>query len=217
MSAPVPVPDKPVPVHRLARPIPSELLTDPVFIGRFWGMVRKEPSGCWTWLGAMKSRPYLVVRVSGEREPNGQTRRITLSAARVACALLSLEWAQDKVMNLGCNNPACVNPEHMILSDFPHVASRKGKRRYPPRPGKEVCKNGHAMTPGNTRVHQRESSHGTGRKYIRRICKKCEADKTRRSRRKPEAREKQRQRQKIDRERQWAKRVEAKRSKQDSP
>ena len=77
-------------------------------IKRFWKYVVKgEPDECWNWLGSLQNNKYGHFRLKGR--PQG--------AHRVSWAIAHKIWPipKGKQINHTCDNPSCVNPNHLYL------------------------------------------------------------------------------------------------------
>lgn len=92
-------------------------------VDRFWSKVAKTP-GCWLWLGkTQKGYGYFVVRVDGKETPV-RAHRFSWFLAHQA------EPLPDAALMHTCDNPACVNPAHLVLgSHADNVADRVAKGR----------------------------------------------------------------------------------------
>ena len=74
---------------------------------RFWSKVRKlGPDDCWPWLAATNEHGYGVMR------PEGRRTGPTVKAHRVA-ALLDGRDPAGRVVLHSCDNPPCVNIDHL--------------------------------------------------------------------------------------------------------
>lgn len=99
-----------------AKPTPIEV--------RFWRHVSPCPNtGCWWWLGAVQRKGY------------GHIGRGGRGAGNVICSRLSYEMHHgvapgEMFVCHSCDNPLCVNPEHLFLgtnTDNMRDCSAKGR------------------------------------------------------------------------------------------
>ena len=91
---------------------------DPVT--RFWSQVVKQESGCWEWIGAKDKDGY------GQFTANDRNNR----AHRYSYQLHKGEIPTGVRVLHTCDNPPCINPEHLVLgSDLDNVmdAIEKGR------------------------------------------------------------------------------------------
>jgi hypothetical protein len=106
-----------------------------VLAARFWKYVDKttHPSGCWLWTGALTSTGYGQIgmgsKTDGTRRPH--------KAHRVAWELSRGKIPQGMSVLHHCDNPPCVNPDHLFIGtqkDNAQDMGRKGRaavQRHP--------------------------------------------------------------------------------------
>jgi hypothetical protein len=96
---------------------------------RFWEKVKKT-DGCWIWIGSRVSEGYGLFMVNGKRR----------TAHRFSWEFHNGEIPQGINVLHRCDNPPCVNPEHLFLGDQEdNIRDMMGKRRD--RFGQAVAKN----------------------------------------------------------------------------
>lgn len=138
------------------------------FETRFWSNVRKTES-CWLWTACLNSFGYGMI------ERNGKHCR----AHRASWELAGRTIPDGKCVLHSCDNPPCVNPDHLFLGDPADNTAdmfRKGRQKMPPEFGpKTHCKRGHLLSPDNAPVLK------TGKRY----CRTCDRERKRRKAEKP--------------------------------
>ena len=74
---------------------------------RFWGKVQKtkNPNDCWNWLGYIFPNGYGGIKVNYK----------TQYAHRVAYEITFGEISSGLLVRHECDNPSCVNPNHLIV------------------------------------------------------------------------------------------------------
>ena len=73
-------------------------------MNRFWDKVDKSGE-CWEWTGARSSYGHGNIKVDGR----------ALGAHRVALELDGVDIPSGMVVRHSCDNPGCVNPDHLEL------------------------------------------------------------------------------------------------------
>lgn len=100
-------------------------------LARFWSKVDKRgPDECWPWLGATR-KGYGYLKVTGKK----------IGSHRIAWTLLHGPIPEGQSVLHQCDNPPCVNPNHLFkgdLSDNAVDAFQKGRRLAPGLSGNHV-------------------------------------------------------------------------------
>lgn len=94
-------------------------------IDRFMSKVERDVAGCWKWIGASLPRGY------GRFYYKGKARY----AHRVSLMMFgNVDVPDDKLVMHSCDNPNCVNPDHLSIGtqfDNMRDASKKGRTINP--------------------------------------------------------------------------------------
>lgn len=124
---------------------------------RFAINVIPEPmSGCHLWIGAIHGQGYGLIRMGGK----------THRAHRIAWILRHGHIPEGKMVLHGCDNPPCVNINHLHLGDAFDNQREAVARGLNHQRRKTHCPKGHPYAGANLRVQ--ETPHQ------RRICRTCE-------------------------------------------
>lgn len=126
----------------------------------FWSRASvRGPDDCWPWLGATDAWGYGKIYADGR----------LWGAHRRSYFLKNGDIPKGAFILHRCDNPACVNPEHLFAgSHAENMRDMVNKGRQWRRA--THCRNGHAFTPENT--GQGRSRHGG----TYRVCRRCDAD-----------------------------------------
>jgi hypothetical protein len=111
-------------------------------ISRFMALVRKTET-CWLFIGCLNKQGY------GEFSFRGRAR----GAHRVSYQLFKGEIPPGLYVMHQCDNPPCVNPDHLSVGtsgENARDAVRKGRLFIPPREHKTHCASGHEFTAETT-------------------------------------------------------------------
>src|SRR5689334_2841330 len=107
----------------------------------FWSYVEKGPS-CWNWKGARTELGYGLISVP----PHGRM----MGAHRVAWALRHGAAPNDMFVCHKCDNPSCVNPDHLFLgTNSDNMRDCVAKGRHGNQWDGLHCKRGHLLTAEN--------------------------------------------------------------------
>lgn len=126
---------------------------------RFMAKVSKKPTGCWEWTAYINPKGYGIFYWD---KKIGGAHRYALEQ-KLGIRLSSVEFACHH-----CDNPPCVNPDHLFLGDNSanvQDSIRKG-RNSSGNAKKSHCKRGHGFTEENTRINPRGE----------RVCKICDKE-----------------------------------------
>jgi hypothetical protein len=127
---------------------------------RFWAKVNKTDGGCWEWTAVTNQHGYGHLHPPGSRTP--------IYAHRYS-AMLHFGMFDRRLFVLHhCDNPPCVNPDHLYLGDHKDNARdmvQRG-RHWTPWVTQAHCKRGHEFTPENTYTYMRDGKP-------ERACRRC--------------------------------------------
>lgn len=104
---------------------------------RFWDKVVDNGDSCWEWLGSHNKGGY------GLFWPQW---RSTWTAHRFMFALEKGELIEGLEIHHTCNNPGCVNPDHLVQVSHRENLSHTAKSQQ------THCKAGHEFTTENTYI-----------------------------------------------------------------
>jgi hypothetical protein len=108
---------------------------------RLWRKVEKTNT-CWNWTANKNNKGYGLIRAGGTKAK--------MLAHRASYMLAHGDLPDDKCVLHKCDNPACVNPEHLFLG------SKKDNYNDMVSKGRRVI----VVNPTNRPPHKIGSSHG---------------------------------------------------------
>lgn len=129
---------------------------------RFLQKVFKTES-CWLWVGAVNSKGYGSFTFNGKR----------ILAHRYSYILNKGEIPEGMFICHTCDNPACVNPEHLwIGSPLENMVDMFSKGRQGYQNKKQThCRKGHSFDEFGFIVYIKKTGRQSGQEW--RTCKEC--------------------------------------------
>lgn len=115
----------------------------PALAERLWGNVEKDANGCWNWRGARYRKGYGRISIDGRQ----------VAAHRTAYRLAHGEIPDGLVVRHRCDNPPCINPDHLEVgtaADNSRDMVERGRSAPNPRALNTRCANGHPFDEVNT-------------------------------------------------------------------
>jgi predicted XRE-type DNA-binding protein len=107
---------------------------DEGLIQRFHEKYRKnKDSGCWEWTASLAGKGYGQLKLTGQRKQ--------VYAHRVSFEIFKGEVPKDKYILHKCDNPKCVNPDHLSIGsqkDNMQDMKNKGRSTYGERNSKSI-------------------------------------------------------------------------------
>lgn len=94
-----------------------------------------SPDGCWYWTGALSNKGYARIAFNGKNS----------LASRLSFRLFNGDIPGKLFVMHTCDNPMCVNPNHLVLGtqdDNMKDMVKKGRFQKP----KPLCRRGHRVT-----------------------------------------------------------------------
>jgi hypothetical protein len=126
---------------------------------RFFSKIYYAPSGCMEWTGGLSIAGYGIFYLdSGTR---------IMRAHRVAYETWNEHAPKGKVIHHICENPKCVNPNHLQALTYEEHILVSTKCPIYKNAIKTHCIHGHLLTPDNICLHK------VNGKIVGRICREC--------------------------------------------
>lgn len=138
-------------------------MTREAIVSKFLARAEVKSSGCWEWQGE-RSR-----RVRGFEYGLVRLRQRRVMAHRYAYELFVAPIPDGLFVLHSCDNPPCVNPEHLRPGTAQENADDMRLRRRAHYADVAACAKGHEFTPENTYF---SSQRGLTRRHCR-ICRKA--------------------------------------------
>ena len=117
---------------------------------RFWQKVFKAPDGCWYWQGSRDTKDYGVFILNTNKTQGIRDRRY---AHRFVWELLHGTIPNNLCVLHRCDNPPCVNPDHLFLGTRgDNIKDMLRKHRHPKMMLTDRCCRDHMWTKENTYI-----------------------------------------------------------------
>lgn len=94
------------------------LFNNKEFKDTLFSKIRKKPNGCWEWTGSRGNKLYGEVYLPGAWKIYGKKLRVTAHAAFYMLTYGCLMDDHEHCVGHSCNNPRCVNPEHLYITTY---------------------------------------------------------------------------------------------------
>lgn len=139
---------------------------------KFWSRVKRGKSTeCWPWQGELNSMGY------GRLSTGGRKRRVRILAHKLSLELHGIVCPPNKIILHSCDNPKCVNPQHLRIGTMLENADdarQKKRNNYGERNGmarftEDQIRNMHALRRNGSLLREIATMYGTGKHYVGQI------------------------------------------------
>ncbi len=119
--------------------------------------IKKDSNGCWLWTGCVNNKGYGALYIRGKVE----------GAHRAYWEVYNGSIPDNMCVLHTCDNPPCVNPDHLFLGTQSDNMIDKIKKGRDHNTNKTCCKRKHPFDEKNTRYYTYKGVTG-------RHCRACE-------------------------------------------